>query len=111
MVDNIWQELKVDTESFFTMERETGELGKGLSKMKDKISIAEKNDYEKDEKIKSLEEKLVVAENKIVKLVEVNGEMLMKTPVKYEQPTMTNPYEKQEEEVSGIEQLLGGIKI
>lgn len=105
------QKFHTFTDEIFDLDKSTGELGKKLSELKDHFSSLHKEFTEKDSQIQALtEEKNLLASQK-EKLVLANGELLMRTPVKVDQVHVNNPYDEQKEEPSGIEQLLGGIKI
>lgn len=105
------QQFHKFTDEIFDMDKSTGELGKKLSELKDHFTSLHKDFVEKDSMIQSLtEEKNLLATQK-EKLVLANGELLMRTPVKFETAAINNPYEIKEEEQSGIDTLLGGIKI
>jgi len=105
------QKFHTFTDEIFELDKSTGELGKKLSELKDHFSSLHKDFTEKDSEIQKLIDENKVLSSRNAKLVEVNGDMLMRMPVKADQVPLTNPYQKEEEEISGIETLLGGIKI
>jgi predicted nuclease with TOPRIM domain len=95
------------TDSLFDVDKNTGELGKQLSILKDHFTALHKDFTEKDSLIQQQKEELTVLNNKNAKLIEANGEMLLRMPVKQE--TVFNAYETEEPDKPGIDQLLKGV--
>jgi hypothetical protein len=106
------QEAHKKIDEIFDMDKSTGDLGKGLSAIKDYLTTLHKDHVEKESLITTLTGEKNELQSQKEKLVLANGELLMKTPVKYDQVQVNNPYMKQEEEEpNGIENLLGRIEI
>jgi glucose dehydrogenase len=99
------------SDKLFDLDKSTGDLAKGIVEVKDFLAASHKDFIEKESKLKDYETKIAELEDQKSKLIAANGEMLMRIPIKQEQPTYTNPYQKQQPEASGIETLLGGINI
>lgn len=95
------------SDKLFDLDKSTGDLAKGIVEVKDFLVASHKDYTEKVSKLKEYEEKITELENQKTKLIQANGEMLMRIPVKQEQ--VTNTFD--EPETSGIDSLLGGIKI
>lgn len=99
-------------DNIFNLDKSTGELGKGLSELKDDHTNLHKEYVELQSQLKTITEERNLALEQKEKLVIANGELLMRTPVKQEY-TPNNPYNQMEQEDQGsqIDKLLGGIKI
>jgi chromosome segregation ATPase len=99
-------------DNIFNLDKATGELGKGLSELKDDHTTLHKEYVELQSQLKTITEERNLALEQKEKLVIANGELLMRTPVKQEY-TPNNPYVQKDEDQEGsqIEKLLGGIKI
>lgn len=95
------------SDKLFDLDKSTGDLAKGIVEVKDFLASTHKDFVEKESKIKEYEEKITVLENEKSKLIQANGEMLMRIPVKQEK--VTNTFDEQDD--SGIDSLLGRIEI
>lgn len=94
------------SDKLFDLDKSTGDLAKGIVDVKDFLQSAHKDFLEKESLLKDQQTKIAELENQKAKLIEANGELLMRTPMK--QVNVVNSYDEQEK--SGIESLLGGIE-